>query len=249
MNGRAYDPQLARFTSPDPFVPAPLYSQSYNRYAYVYNNPLKYTDPSGFEPRRGPFVCGIWCKIRDWLRENGSPCPVGSCGTSGGDYGISPPGDFYYDAALFAAYLAQQEAQGENTTARKHTHDRRFASEDGSGSSPARNPSSCHRCVPVGERRSMFRYRFAHEHDHCTGPLVRLGPRRTLRIRGRMEGRGASKGRAGLGSRVRDFQKCFSAPTKRRPPRVPADDWESSLARHERRACGPSRWGNVVRRM
>src|SRR5688572_1521654 len=59
MNGRAYDPQLARFTSPDPFVPAPLYSQSYNRYAYVYNNPLKYTDPSGFHCE-GQFR-GPWC--------------------------------------------------------------------------------------------------------------------------------------------------------------------------------------------
>ncbi|PLW98927.1 MAG: hypothetical protein C0591_03525, partial [Marinilabiliales bacterium] len=47
MNGRVYDPWLGRFLSPDPIVQAPNYSQSYNRYSYVFNNPLKYTDPTG----------------------------------------------------------------------------------------------------------------------------------------------------------------------------------------------------------
>jgi RHS repeat-associated protein len=32
---RMYDPELGRFMSPDPFVPSPLYSQSFDRYAYV----------------------------------------------------------------------------------------------------------------------------------------------------------------------------------------------------------------------
>lgn len=47
MNGRLYDPLLARFLSPDPYVQAPYNSQNYNRYSYVLNNPLKYSDPSG----------------------------------------------------------------------------------------------------------------------------------------------------------------------------------------------------------
>ncbi|KNZ32896.1 MAG: hypothetical protein AD742_09335 [Methylibium sp. NZG] len=47
INGRVYDPLLARFLSADPFVEAPSLLQSYNRYSYVLNNPLKYTDPSG----------------------------------------------------------------------------------------------------------------------------------------------------------------------------------------------------------
>ena len=47
MNGRLYDPALARFLSPDPYVQFPDFTQSYNRYSYCLNNPLKYTDPSG----------------------------------------------------------------------------------------------------------------------------------------------------------------------------------------------------------
>ena len=44
---RAYDPDIGRFCSPDPIVPAPGNPQSLNRYSYVYNNPLGYVDPSG----------------------------------------------------------------------------------------------------------------------------------------------------------------------------------------------------------
>jgi hypothetical protein len=48
MNGRVYDPVIGRFLSPDPFVQAPYSSQSYNRYSYVWNNPLSMVDPSGY---------------------------------------------------------------------------------------------------------------------------------------------------------------------------------------------------------
>lgn len=47
MNGRLYDPILGRFLSPDNFVQMPDFSQSFNRYAYCINNPLKYNDPDG----------------------------------------------------------------------------------------------------------------------------------------------------------------------------------------------------------
>ncbi|WP_083915660.1 RHS repeat-associated core domain-containing protein [Thiofilum flexile] len=48
MNARLYDPEIGRFISPDTFIQAPTQSQNYNRYVYVMNNPLKYTDPSGY---------------------------------------------------------------------------------------------------------------------------------------------------------------------------------------------------------
>ncbi|QPJ61830.1 MAG: RHS repeat-associated core domain-containing protein [Candidatus Nitronauta litoralis] len=48
MNGRVQDPILGRFLSADPFVQFPENLQSFNRYTYINNNPLSFTDPSGF---------------------------------------------------------------------------------------------------------------------------------------------------------------------------------------------------------
>ncbi len=48
MNGRIYDPKLGRFLQADPIVQFPDYTQSWNSYSYVLNNPLAYTDPSGY---------------------------------------------------------------------------------------------------------------------------------------------------------------------------------------------------------
>jgi RHS repeat-associated protein len=48
MNGRVYEPLLGRFLSADPILQDPMNGQSYNRYAYVFNNPTNLTDPTGF---------------------------------------------------------------------------------------------------------------------------------------------------------------------------------------------------------
>ena len=47
MNARYYMPEVGRFISPDTIVPEPGNPQSFNRYAYALNNPIKYNDPSG----------------------------------------------------------------------------------------------------------------------------------------------------------------------------------------------------------
>ncbi|AVR95244.1 NBR1-Ig-like domain-containing protein [Pseudoduganella armeniaca] len=49
MNGRVYDPMLARFMSADPLLQDPGNGQNFSRYSYVYNNPTNLTDPSGYE--------------------------------------------------------------------------------------------------------------------------------------------------------------------------------------------------------
>ena len=61
MNGRVYDPNIGRFISADPFIQAPLLSQSLNRYSYVMNNPLSLIDPSGYS-----WVSKTWKKFRRW---------------------------------------------------------------------------------------------------------------------------------------------------------------------------------------
>ena len=47
---RLYDAALARFIQPDTIVPEPGNPQALNRYSYVLNNPLRYTDPTGHCP-------------------------------------------------------------------------------------------------------------------------------------------------------------------------------------------------------
>jgi RHS repeat-associated protein len=47
---RLYDARMGRFLQPDPLVPEPGNPQSLNLYAYVLNNPLRYTDPTGMYP-------------------------------------------------------------------------------------------------------------------------------------------------------------------------------------------------------
>jgi RHS repeat-associated protein len=49
MNGRIYDPTIGKFLSADPILQAPFASQSFNRYSYVWNNPLTLTDPTGYQ--------------------------------------------------------------------------------------------------------------------------------------------------------------------------------------------------------
>ena len=82
MNARLYDPAVGRFLSPDPYVQMPDFSQSYNRYSYCLNNPLKYTDESGeigwsiFNAMKDMFVnnyikswsqgINAWTKSENW---------------------------------------------------------------------------------------------------------------------------------------------------------------------------------------
>ena len=53
MNGRLYDPNLRRFLAADNYIQDMTNTQSYNRYAYAFNNPLMYTDPSGNTSENG----------------------------------------------------------------------------------------------------------------------------------------------------------------------------------------------------
>ncbi|WP_211215067.1 FG-GAP-like repeat-containing protein [Algicola sagamiensis] len=63
MNGRIYDMDVGRFMQADPFIQYPSDTQGYNRYAYVQNNPLKFTDPSGF------FIKTIVKKVKKYWRQ------------------------------------------------------------------------------------------------------------------------------------------------------------------------------------
>jgi hypothetical protein len=61
MNGRVYDPELGRFLSADSFIQDPSNLQSLNRYSYVQNNPLSFTDPTGH------FLSGLFHAIGNFF--------------------------------------------------------------------------------------------------------------------------------------------------------------------------------------
>jgi len=53
-NARFYGQSLGRFSQPDTITPNLGNPQTFNRYSYVFNNPIRYTDPSGRCP---------WCFV------------------------------------------------------------------------------------------------------------------------------------------------------------------------------------------
>lgn len=91
MNGRVYDPRSALFLSPDPYIQNPSSTLSHNRYSYCFNNPLKYTDPSGY-----------WAGWDD-LIVGGIGFGFGyvSHGLSTGDWGWSAVGQGALSAGMF----------------------------------------------------------------------------------------------------------------------------------------------------
>jgi len=71
-NARFYLPKLGRFISADTVVPGLFNPQSLNRYTYAYNNPVRYTDPTGHWP--GPVDVWQWIQrtyqnIANWWNE------------------------------------------------------------------------------------------------------------------------------------------------------------------------------------
>jgi RHS repeat-associated protein len=75
---RFYSPKLGRFLSPDTIVPGAANPQAFNRYSYVLNNPLRYTDPSGHAQ----------CQTQEDCEDMGTtPMGTGGSGGGGGDGG------------------------------------------------------------------------------------------------------------------------------------------------------------------
>ncbi|VUD40407.1 tRNA(Glu)-specific nuclease WapA [Thalassocella blandensis] len=78
MNGRLYNAELARFISADPHIQMDAISQNYNRYSYVMNNPMKYSDPSGYFIKK--LFSGIARAFGNFVQKFGpTVISVGAC--------------------------------------------------------------------------------------------------------------------------------------------------------------------------
>ena len=108
MGGRMYDPEIARFAQPDPFVQAPSSMASHNRYSYVWNSPLSFTDPSGYLAIYGysdtggggggggvGAVGGLITGLIQWLAQGGAEwiADAVAAGAQGGGSTRGAPGD------------------------------------------------------------------------------------------------------------------------------------------------------------
>jgi RHS repeat-associated protein len=76
MNGRVFDPVIGRFVSADPFIDVEVDAQGWNRYSYVKNNPLSFTDPTGFQTADIGRMDGM--ERVALMLEAG--CTIGGCG-------------------------------------------------------------------------------------------------------------------------------------------------------------------------
>ncbi len=86
MKGRIYDPTLGRFLQPDPIVEDDLNPQTWNRYTYVRNNPMTFTDPTGYVTK-GSNGCAARCerqRERTTERLIGQGWSISGGGSNGG---------------------------------------------------------------------------------------------------------------------------------------------------------------------
>lgn len=125
MNGRVYDPLLARFLSVDPINQAPDNAQSYNPYSYVFNSPMMFTDPSGFSAwakYRRPVV-GITASILTYgaatqLFLAGEFTATVVAGAAGGGIQSGTMEGALRGAVMAAAFYGVGEASGAHDVAR-----------------------------------------------------------------------------------------------------------------------------------
>jgi uncharacterized protein RhaS with RHS repeats len=83
MQARYYDPVVGRFSSTDPVGPAPGNGFNFNRYAYVNNNPISDTDPTGKEgtlDTKGP--CAVFACQTFVFGDGGGSVPSASTQSS-----------------------------------------------------------------------------------------------------------------------------------------------------------------------
>ena len=153
MNARIYDPLLGRFLSADPLVPDAGNLQSFNRYSYVRNNPLKYIDPTGH---------------KDEITVTGYRPYGGSA--AGGGHGSGRNGNNPSDTAAGRGAGAQG-SNGQTTSGEATDGANDSGADDGSGST-GDGGSTIETITVLGQRISSLQTALGHM-GHLSSPMAR----------------------------------------------------------------------------
>ena len=108
MKGRLYDPELARFITPDPLIKDVRIAAAYSCYSYAFNNPQTWRDPTGFDPDNQ--------SIPDPPSTDSASASTGTAGSSGSPSNVCSAGDNGVDAQS-SSPAGQQTTAPSATTA------------------------------------------------------------------------------------------------------------------------------------
>jgi RHS repeat-associated protein len=106
MNGRVYDPNLGRFLSADTVIQSLGTTQSVNSYSYAWNDPLRYTDPSGHSLLGEIIGLIVTVVIIEFAPYLGLPAVSVEGGTGAGTLGVAGFVGGFVGAAVSTGNLA-----------------------------------------------------------------------------------------------------------------------------------------------
>jgi RHS repeat-associated protein len=115
FQSRWFDPTLGRFMSPDTIVPTGTQgTQAWDRYAFVNNNPVRYTDPTG---HRTCEEDGYNCEGDDYVSPTPTPTPTATATPSTIETAISylqysPIGLMLYNMMMGQGFTIEYGAPG-----------------------------------------------------------------------------------------------------------------------------------------
>jgi RHS repeat-associated protein len=120
LGARLYDPVIGRFLSRDPLL-IPRTAATTNPYAFAFNDPVNFSDPSGLDPANAcpPDMCQLWASGNpgtDWTHLQTAVALGALAADIASSLGITMPNPFsskeqvkYFSAGFDARFTAHQQ--------------------------------------------------------------------------------------------------------------------------------------------
>ncbi len=103
-HARYYAPQIGRFVQADTIIPNPAAPQDFNRYSYVGNNPLGFTDPSGHGPAPAVILGGGGASPEVLAQYQAYRAMLEAAQQACGHFGLGA-GCYLYEGAIWHNYF------------------------------------------------------------------------------------------------------------------------------------------------